>query len=83
MVQFEGPWHRKSSVSSSFEVEEFHFTNISPLGHYKNWRVEKLEKISYIERCKGLQMVQFEGPRHWKPPVSTSFEVGGIPPTQY
>ena len=31
------------------------------------------------EWCKGLQMVQFEGPRHWKSPVSFYFEVGRIP----
>ena len=27
---------------------------------------------------KGLHMVQFECPRHWKPTVSSNFEVGRI-----
>ena len=47
------------------KLEEFHFPLLALWGN-KNWcarmKIKKLEKIK-IERCKGLQMVQFEGPR--------------------
>ena len=33
--------------------------------------------------CKGLQMIQFECPRHQKPSVSFSFEVGRTPFSHY
>ena len=39
--------------------------------------------VSESERCKGLQMVQFECPRHWKPSVSSTFGVGRIPFSHY
>ena len=40
---------------------------------------EKDGIISECERCKGLQMVQFECPRHPNPSVSSNFEVGRTP----
>ena len=40
---------------------------------------EKDGIISECERCKGLQMVQFECSRHWKSPLSSNSGVGGIP----
>ena len=49
----------------------------------KNWspsmKVKKMENF----RTKGMQMVQFECPRHWKPSVSSTFGVGRIPFSQY
>ena len=30
------------------------------------------------EELNGLHLVQFECPRHWKPPVSSNFEVGRL-----
>ena len=39
---------------------------------------EKVEIIWKEKWLNGLQMVQFECPRHWKPSVSFSFEVGRI-----
>ena len=61
MVQSEGPWHWKYSDSSSFPI--------LALWGNKNWppsmKVKKIKKKSESERCKGLQMVQFEGPGHW------------------
>ena len=53
----------------------------------KNWppqyEGEKDGIIWECERCKGLQMVQFECPRHPNPSVSSNFEVGWIPFSHY
>ena len=40
---------------------------------------EKVGKILAQEELNGLHLLQFECPRHWKPPVSSNFEVGGFP----
>ena len=37
---------------------------------------EKVGKFSEQKRLKGMQMVPFECPRHWKSSVSSTFEVG-------
>ena len=44
---------------------------------------EKVVKIWEQKRLNGLQMVKFECPRHCKPSVSFSFEVGWIPFSHY
>ena len=43
----------------------------------------KVAKILEQKWPNGLQMVQFECPRHWKPSVSSNFEVGRIPLSNY
>ena len=53
----------------------------------KNWppqyEGEKDRIIWECERCKGLQMVQFDSPWHLKSSVSSSFKVGWIPFSHY
>ena len=51
----------------------------------RNWQYEseKVEKISEQNGLKGLQMVQFECPRHGKPSVSSILGVGRIPLSHY
>ena len=40
---------------------------------------EKVGKFLGQERLNKLHLVQFECPMHWKPPVSSNFEVGRFP----
>ena len=53
----------------------------------KNWppsmKVKKVGKFSEQKGLKGMQMVQFECPRHCKPSFSSTFGVGRIPFSHY
>ena len=44
---------------------------------------EKVGIILAQEELSGLHLVQFECPRHWNPPVSSNFEVGRFPFSDY
>ena len=44
---------------------------------------EKVGIILAQEELSGLHLVQFECPWHWNPPVSTNFEVGRFPFSDY
>ena len=87
MVQDWCPRHSKPTVSFSFEVGRMSLSSILALWGNKNWppqyEGEKYGKFSKSERCKGLQMVQFDSPRHLKSSVSSSFKVGWIPFSHY
>ena len=39
---------------------------------------EKVGRILAQEELNGLHLLQFECTRHWKPPVSSNFEVGRL-----
>ena len=62
-----------------WSLGEFPFLHIGPLGklelasHYES---EKVENLLEQNGLNGLQMVQFEYPRHRKPLVSFNFEIG-------
>ena len=47
---------------------------------YESGKVAKIWKQKWLN---GMQMVQFDYPRHWKPSLSFSFGVGGIPIFHY
>ena len=87
MVQDWCPRHSKPSVSFSFGVGRMSLFSILALWGNKNWppqyECEKYGKFSKSERCKGLQMVQFDSPWHLKSSVSSSFKVGWIPFSHY
>ena len=44
---------------------------------------EKVEIILAQEELSGLHLVQLECPRHWNPPVTSNFEVGRFPFSDY
>ena len=87
MVQDGCPKHSKPTVSFSFGVGRMSLSSILALWGNKNWppqyEGEKCGKFSKSERCKGLQMVQFDSPWHLKSSVSSSFKVGWIPFSHY
>ena len=81
MVQFECPRHWNPSVSSHpfLELGEFPFLIISPLDELgPQYESEKVGNFPEQNWLKGLQIVQFECPRHWNPSASSIFEVGRI-----
>ena len=81
MVQFECPRHWKPSVAYSFGVERI------PLSHYWTSGVIRIGlpvwtwKRHFPEQngLKGLQMIQFECPRHSNPSVSSNSGVAWFP----
>ena len=82
LIQFECPRHLKPPVSSNFEVGRFPFSHCWTSGVKKIVSQYESEKVGIIfpkEELNGLHLVQFECPRHWKPPVSSNFEVGRFP----
>ena len=71
---------------SVLKLEEFPFPINWPSGVIRNdspvWK-NKSGKLWTQKWLNGLQMVQFECPRYWKPSVSFSFEVGRISFSHY
>ena len=69
-------------VSPNFEVGRFPFSHNWTSGVIRMGSQYESEKVGIIfaqEELNGLHLVQFECPRHWKPPVSSNFEVGRFP----
>ena len=67
MVQFECPKHSKSSVSFSYEVCKMVLFLYWLSGVIRNglqYESEKFGKFQEQKGLKGMQMVQFECPRH-------------------
>ena len=78
MVQFECPRHSNTSVSFSFEVCKmalFHYWLSGVIRNGPQYESEKFGKFSEQKGLKGMQMLQFECPRHSNPSVPFSFEV--------
>ena len=90
LVQFECPRHWKPLVSSKIEVGRFPFSHNWTSGVIRmgsQYESQKVGNILEQKELSGLHLVQFECPRHWKPPVSANFEVvrfsilGNLAPT--
>ena len=65
-------------VSSNFEVGRFPFSDYWTSGVIRMSSQYESVKVGIIfaqEELNGLPLVQFECPRHRKPPVSSNFEV--------
>ena len=61
-----------------FEVGRFPFSHNWTSGAIRMGSQYESEKVGMIlaqEELNGLHLVQFECPRHWKPPVSSNFKV--------
>ena len=82
LVQFEFPMHWNPPVISHFEVGGFPFSHNWTSGVIRmgsQYEGEKVQIILAQEELNGLHLLQFECTRHWKPPVSSNFEVEGFP----
>ena len=83
------PRHWNSGIPLShpiLKLEDFPFLIIGPLGVITMGSQYKSEKVGIIlaqEELSGLHLVQFECPRHWNRPVSSNFEVGRFPFSDY
>ena len=69
-----------------WKLQEFPFSHNWPSGVIRmgsQYESEKVWKCSEWIWLNGLQMVQFEPPRHWNPSVSSILGKGNSPNSQY
>ena len=78
MVQFECPRHSNPIVSFSFEVSKmalFHYWLSGVIRNGPQYESEQFGKFQEQKGLKGMQIVQFKCPRHWKPHVLSDFPI--------